>query len=60
MQVMLMSLLNTLLTEWLFKRLAYMALKALAASSKNKLDDEAAFIVGQALGLEDKEDKFEE
>ena len=39
------------------KRLAYMALKALAASTKNDLDDKAVYMVGQALGLEDTESK---
>jgi len=51
-----MSIIKSLMTEWLMKRLAYTALKALAASTKNDLDDEAVFIVGQSLGLEDKED----
>ena len=54
-----MGLLKSLMTEFLFKRLAYMGLKALAASSKNELDDEAVFLVGQTLGLEDEDDEFE-
>lgn len=60
MQAFLLTLAKSLMTEWLMKRLAYMALKALAASSKNKLDDEATFLVGQALGLEDKEDEYQD
>lgn len=54
MAAIAMSILKSLMSEWLMKRMAYMALKALASSTKNDLDDEAAYIVGQALGLEDK------
>ena len=60
MQAFFLGLAKSLLTEWLMKRLAYMALKALAASSKNTLDDQATFLVGQALGLEDEDDEYEE
>ena len=59
MSTILMSLLKSLMTEFLFKRLAYLGLKALAESSKNELDDEAVFLVGQALDLEDKDNEFE-
>ena len=59
MQAFLLGLAKSLMTEWLVKRLAYMALKALVASSKNELDDQAVFLVGQALDLEDKDDEYE-
>ena len=59
MQAFFLGLAKSFMTEWLFKRLAYLALKALAASSKNNLDDEAVFLVGQALELEDKDEEFE-
>ena len=49
-----MSILKSLMSEWLMKRLAYAGLKALAASTDNELDDEAVYAVGQALGLESK------
>tara|TARA_R110002126_G_scaffold194320_2_gene342447 strand:- start:321 stop:503 length:183 start_codon:yes stop_codon:yes gene_type:complete len=51
---------KSLMSEWLMKRLAYAALTALADSSDNELAKETAFVVGQALGLEDKEDKYED
>ena len=57
MQALLLSLGKTMMTEWLLKRLAYLALKALVASTKNDLDDKAVYLVGQSLGLEDKESK---
>jgi hypothetical protein len=59
MMTIFMTIAKSLMTEWLFKRIAYQGLKALVASTKNELDDEAVFIVGQGLGLEDKDDEFE-
>ena len=50
MQAFLLGLAKSLMTEWLVKRLA---------SSKNELDDQAVFLVGQALDLEDKDDEYE-
>lgn len=58
MGTMAMAIIKSLMSEWLMKRMAYMALKALASSTDNALDDEAVFTVGQALGLEDKRKKF--
>ena len=59
MATIFMTIAKSLMSEWLMKRLAYMALKALAASTKNELDNEAVFLVGQGLGLEDEDEKFE-
>jgi hypothetical protein len=55
-----MTIGKTLMTEWLMKRLAYSALKALAASTKNELAMETTYTVGQALGLEDKDTAYED
>lgn len=54
MPVILMGLVKGLLTEYVLKRLVYVALKALVKSTKNELDDEAVHIIGQALDLEEK------
>ena len=53
MQVIAMTILKSLITEALMKRLVYIAIRALAKSTKNKLDDDAAHAVGIALGLEE-------
>ncbi len=58
MAAIAMSILKSLMTEWLMKRIVYRSLEALASSTKNELDDEAVFNVGQALGLEDKDEVF--
>tara|TARA_R110000868_G_scaffold147733_2_gene369319 strand:+ start:556 stop:750 length:195 start_codon:yes stop_codon:yes gene_type:complete len=60
MQAFLLGLAKSLMTEWLMKRLAYMALRALVASTKNSLDDEAVYLVGQSLGLEDDDTTYQE
>ena len=54
MAVMAMTILKSLITEALMKRLVYIGMKALAKSTKNTLDDEAVHAVGIALGLEEK------
>ena len=54
MNVIMMGILKSLMTEWLMKRIAYTALKALAKSTKNDLDDKMVLLIGQSLGLEDK------
>jgi hypothetical protein len=56
MTTIAMNILKSLMTEWLMKRMVYIGLKALASSTKNELDDEAVKTIGQALGLEEKED----
>ena len=58
MMTIFMGIAKSLMSEWLMKRLAYAALEALAASSKNELVMETAYTVGQALGLEDKGTKY--
>lgn len=54
MKVVLMGIVKSVLTEYIFKRLIYIGLKALVKSTKNELDDEALKIIAVALGLEDK------
>ena len=53
MPVIAMTILKSLLTEYVMKRLVYIALKSLVKSTKNTLDDEAVKTIGTALGLED-------
>ena len=55
MSIVFTNILKSVVTEYVFKRLIYLGLKALVTSTKNKLDDEAVAIVGEALGLEEKE-----
>ena len=55
MSVVLMGIVKSLISEYVLKRLVYVALKALVKSTKNTLDDEALLIVGKALGLEKKD-----
>ena len=54
MQIILATVLRYLVTEYVFKRVIYIALKSLAKSTKNTVDDELVKVVGQALELEDK------
>jgi hypothetical protein len=54
MTVILATLAKGLISEYIFKRLIYIGLKALVKSTKNVLDDEALMVVAQGLGLEDK------
>ena len=45
------TVLKSLITEAIFKRLVLIALKALVKSTKNKLDDELVAPVAKALGI---------
>ena len=51
MQALLTGLLKSALTEALIKRLVIIALRALASSTKNDLDDQAVEAVAEALGV---------
>ena len=52
--------LTTFLTEWLIKRIVYLGAKALVTSTKNKLDNQIVYVLGQALELEDADVSYEE
>lgn len=54
MPIIVATILKSLVSEFVFKRLIYIALKALVKSTKNELDDQAVKVIGQALGLEKK------